>query len=174
MGADQIVADIARDADAAARACEGVEAVVHLAGDNEVAAARDPAFALGGTVLATERLVEAVLRTGVRRLVYMSTMHVYGRRMTGGAVLTEDLRPEPRSTYAIARLASEHLTAALASAGVEVVVLRMTNSVGAPAIRLSTAGLWRPTTYVARVRCMAGSSFGPPACSGVTSSHFAT
>lgn len=133
LAVEQVVADLAEDAEAAARACEGVQAVVHLAGENEVEAARNPALALGGTVLATERLVEAVARSDVRRLVYISTVHVYGQRMTGGAMLTEDLRPEPRANYAIARLASEHIVRALASAGVEVVVFRMTNSLGAPA-----------------------------------------
>ena len=128
----QIVADLARDADAAQAACEGVDAVVHLAGDNEVVAAREPASALGGTVLASERLVEAVPESGVKRFVYLSTVHVYGERMVPGATLTEDLRPEPRAPYAIARLASEHRVRALASAGVEVVVLRLTNSLGAP------------------------------------------
>jgi UDP-glucose 4-epimerase len=63
----------------------------------------------------------------------MSTMHVYGERVAEGATLTEDLRPEPRAPYAIARLASEHLVTALASDGVEVVVFRLTNSLGAPA-----------------------------------------
>ena len=133
LAVEQTVADLARDTDAAAAACEGAETVVHLAGENEVVAARDPTAALGGTVLATERLVEAAAAAGVRRLVYMSTVHVYGERMTEGAHLTEDLRPEPRSTYAISRLASEHLAATLASAGTEVIVLRLTNSLGAPA-----------------------------------------
>ncbi len=129
----QTVADLAADPDAARAACEGADAVVHLAGDNEVIAARDPAFALGSTVLATERLVEAIGQSDVKRLVYMSTVHVYGEQLTPGATVTEDLRPEPRAAYAIARLASEHLAATLASTGVEVVVLRMTNSLGAPA-----------------------------------------
>ena len=133
LDVEQVVADIARDTSAAARACEGVDAVVHLAGDNEVVAARDPAFALGGTVLATERLVEAASASGLKRFVYMSTVHVYGARMTAGATLSEEMRPEPRAPYAIARLASEHLAAMLQAAGVDVVVLRMTNSLGAPA-----------------------------------------
>lgn len=130
---DQVVGDLAGDPDTAAAACDGVDAVVHLAGDNEVVAARDPAFALGGTVLATERLMEAAAAADVKRLVYMSTMHVYGERIGGSETLTEDMRPEPRATYAIARLASEHVVAALASAGVDVVVFRLTNSLGAPA-----------------------------------------
>jgi len=63
----------------------------------------------------------------------MSTVHVYGRRIQGGVTVTEDMRPEPQAPYAIARLASEHLVAGLAPAGVEVVSLRLTNSLGAPA-----------------------------------------
>ena len=129
----QTVADLARDADAVAEACRGVDGVVHLAGENEVLAARDPVSALGGTVLGTERLVEAATSAGVGRIVYMSTVHVYGERIVDGATLTEDLRPEPRSAYAISRLTSEHLLATLRSAGCEVVVFRLTNSVGAPA-----------------------------------------
>ena len=133
LDVEQVVVDLARDPGAVAAACEGIDVVVHLAGDNEVVAARDPAFALGGTVLATERLAEAVAAAKVKRLVYMSTVHVYGRRIRGGVTLTEEMRAEPQAPYAIARLASEHLVAGLAPAGVEVVSLRLTNSLGAPA-----------------------------------------
>lgn len=133
LAIDQVIGDLAQDPEAAAAACRGVDAVVHLAGDNEVVAARDPAFALGATVLATERLAEAVRTAGVKRVVYMSTMHVYGERIADGAALSEDLRPEPRAAYAIARLASEHVVSALGSAGIGVVVFRLTNSLGAPA-----------------------------------------
>ena len=129
---EQIVADLAGDAEAARRACEGADAVVHLAGENEVIAAQRPAAALAATVLATERIVEAAAAAGVRRFVYMSTMHVYGERVAEDAVLTEDLRPEPRALYAVARLASEHVASALSTDGMELVVLRLTNSLGAP------------------------------------------
>jgi len=115
-----------------AAACRGVETIVHLAGENEVLAAREPARALAETLVATERLSEAGAAAGVRRLVYLSTVHVYGERMTPGAVLTEDMRPEPRGAYAISRLASEHVTAAVARGAYELLILRLTNSVGAP------------------------------------------
>jgi len=130
LDVEQVVADLDQDSDAARRACAGVDAVVHLAGENEVVAARSPAAALAATVLATERLVEALGQAEVPRLVYMSTVHVYGARMVSGATLTEDMRPEPRAPYAIARLASEHLVSAL---DIETVTLRLTNSLGAPA-----------------------------------------
>jgi len=80
----------------------------------------------------SRRVADAAARAGVARLVYVSTVHVYGAQMTPGARLTEDVVPEPRSVYAVARLASEHLAAAAASGGVEVAVLRLSNAVGAP------------------------------------------
>jgi UDP-glucose 4-epimerase len=133
LDVEQVVADLSRDADAVTRACEGVKVVVHLAGENEVVAARDPITALGGTILGTQRIVRAAEQAGVKRLLYMSTVHVYGDRIAEGATLSEEHRPEPRAPYAVARLASEHLVASLASSGADVVVFRLTNSVGAPA-----------------------------------------
>jgi len=85
---------------------------------------------LADTVAITTSLGTAAADAGVGRVVYLSTIHVYGARAEPGSVLTEDLRPEPRHPYAIARLASEHVLRAL---GLDPVCLRLTNSVGAPA-----------------------------------------
>lgn len=106
---------------------------MHLAGEDELVAAREPERALADTVRAAQRLAAACRRAGVPRIVYLSTVHVYGARMVPGAVLDEALRCEPRSAYAIARLACEHALAAALAPGTELVVLRLTNSVGAPA-----------------------------------------
>ena len=113
-------------------ACEGMDAIVHLAGEDEVLAAREPARALAATVVATERIAEASAQAGVGRLVYLSTVHVYGARIAPGSVLEEDMRVEPRSAYAISRLASEHVATAAAHQPCELVIFRLTNSVGAP------------------------------------------
>jgi UDP-glucose 4-epimerase len=131
---EQVVAPLDRESGAVADAFREVDTVVHLAGENEVVAARAPAASLASTVLATEHVVEEAAAAGIKRLVYMSTVHVYGERMTDGATLVEDLRPEPRATYAISRLASEHVAKSLGDCGADVVVLRLTNSVGAPAV----------------------------------------
>jgi UDP-glucose 4-epimerase len=114
------------------RAFDGVQTVVHLAGEDEVTAARTPAEALAATVAATERVAEACASAGVERLVYLSTVHVYGARIAPGVTLTEEMRPEPRAAYGISRLASEHVAASLSDGSYELVVLRLTNSVGAP------------------------------------------
>jgi UDP-glucose 4-epimerase len=132
--ADQAVGDLAdMPIDELHALCEGADAIVHLAGENEVVARQRPAAALADTVVATEKLVEGASGAGVGRLIYLSTVHVYGERIQEGANLTEELRPEPRALYAISRLACEHLAAMLRAEGTELVVFRLTNSVGAPA-----------------------------------------
>jgi UDP-glucose 4-epimerase len=125
-GIEQVVGDVA---DVGA-----VGAVIHLAAPNEVAAQADPGATTADAIEATYRVVAAAAAEGVARVVLASTMHVYGARVVDGARLTEDLRCEPRHPYAVARLASEHLAAAtLAGTDSELVVLRITNGVGAPA-----------------------------------------
>ena len=110
----------------------GASAVVHLAAPNEVIAAQDPDAAMSQTVAATRRLIDAAAAGGVRRFVYLSTVHVYGAALQPGTRITEDVVPAPRAAYSIARLASEHVCHAFAG-DVDVVVFRLTNSVGAPA-----------------------------------------
>jgi UDP-glucose 4-epimerase len=131
---EQTECDLATDEGAALllAACEGAETVIHLAGENEVVAVERPAEALASTVVATERVAEACVKAGVRRLLYMSTVHVYGARAAPGAELVEDMRVEPRTAYAISRLASEHVAAALGASAYDLVVFRLTNAVGAP------------------------------------------
>lgn len=133
LDVEQTVCDLADpDDEALTGACEGAQTIVHLAGENELVAAHEPAAALASTVVATEKISEACAQAAVKRLVYMSTVHVYGERIAPGVTLTEDMRPEPRSAYAISRLASEHIAASLAQGAYELVILRLTNSVGAP------------------------------------------
>jgi len=112
-----------------AGALDGAAAVVHLAGANEARAVTDPERALTSTIVAARRVAHACVAMGVKRVVYVSTMHVYGAALEPDAGITESTVPQPRNGYAIARLTAEHL---LAAAGVDVVVMRLTNGVGAP------------------------------------------
>ena len=130
---EQVVADLLGDDGSVGAAFDGIDTVVHLAGPNEVVASAEPERALAETVLATQRVARAAVDGGVRKIVYVSTVHTYGARMVDGAVLTEGQSAEPRSVYAVSRLASEHLLELVAERGLEIVVFRLTNSVGAPA-----------------------------------------
>jgi len=108
---------------------EGHDAVVHLAGASEVRAGAEPDAALAETVVATRRVAEAAVRAGVRRLVFLSTFHVYGGATDDGGV-HEGVVPTPRHPYAFARLAGEHLAAGCGPD--HGVALRLTNAVGPP------------------------------------------
>ncbi|MGQ0830583.1 MAG: NAD-dependent epimerase/dehydratase family protein [Microthrixaceae bacterium] len=113
------------------RAFDGHDAVVHLAGPNEVESARTPDTAMATTLAAARRVAAAARSASVGRLVVASTVHVYGAAAAPRAVLTTATVPQPRHPYAIARLGAEHLAAA--NGPDDLVVLRLTNAVGAPA-----------------------------------------
>jgi len=110
----------------------GVQSVIHLAAPNEVAMASRPDESLADALTGARRMAVACRDAGVSRIVYASTIHVYGAAMAPGSLLTEDLLPAPRDHYALSRLASEYAISAFSSQ-VDVVVLRLTNIVGAPA-----------------------------------------
>jgi UDP-glucose 4-epimerase len=110
-------------------ALAGISTVVHLAGANEAVALTDPDRALADTAAAARQVGEACSAVGVQRVVYVSSVHVYGAALIAGATVSEVTVPQPCSVYAVARLAAEHL---LASSALDTVVVRLTNGVGAP------------------------------------------
>jgi UDP-glucose 4-epimerase len=133
LGERSAIVDLLHDPpDALDGALEGAATVVHVAGHDEVIAAREPERGLVETITMTQRVADAARRVGTPRVVYVSTVHVYGARLQPGATITEDVVPEPRAPYALARLTSEHLLAGVLSGRVELVTLRLTNAVGAP------------------------------------------
>jgi len=127
----QVTCDLLRPADDIARSLEGASTAIHLAGHNEVVAAEDPERALTETVAMADSLRSAAVAVGIRRIVYVSTVHVYGDQLRPGALVHEGLEARPTSAYARARATCEDVLRA--DAAVECVVLRLSNAVGAPA-----------------------------------------
>lgn len=112
--------------------CIGVNAVVHLAGMNAQDCTADPAAALEGNGLATARLLNAAIKQGVRRFIYLSTAHVYGNPLAG--VITEETCPTNLHPYATSHHAGEDVVRAAHQHGeIEGVVIRLSNSYGSPA-----------------------------------------
>lgn len=111
-------------------AVDGADAVVHLAGANEIVSRDDPDGALRSTAALARAVGEACRSRNVARLVYVSTIHVYGAELGGGRI-TEESVLAPRSAYSITRLTCEHLLASTVGDDA-VVVLRLSNAVGAP------------------------------------------
>jgi UDP-glucose 4-epimerase len=114
--------------------CAGVEAVIHLAGMNAQDCAADPAAALEVNAVATARLLQAAIRQGVKRFIYLSTAHVYGSPLTG--VITETTCPASLHPYATSHRAGEDVVrAASQRREIEGIVIRLSNAYGAPAHR---------------------------------------
>lgn len=79
----------------------------------------------GGTV----NLMEAVRDAGVRRMVFISSGAIYGNQET--QPLTEEALPNPKSPYAVSKLAAEYYVRTIGQqAGIESVCLRVFNAYG--------------------------------------------
>jgi UDP-glucose 4-epimerase len=113
------------------RACAGVDAIVHLAGMNAQRCAEDPVGALEANGVGTARLLSAACRARVRRLIYVSSAHVYGDSLVG--TVDESACPQPRHPYATSHRAAEDLVRHAQHSGrLEGLVVRLSNSYGAP------------------------------------------
>ncbi len=113
------------------RACDGIDAVVHLAGMNATKCAIDPVAALEVNGLSTARLVRTAALQRVARFVYLSTAHVYGAALKG--FVDEHTCPEPRHPYATSHRAGEDVVRFAHDTGViSGSVVRLSNSFGAP------------------------------------------
>jgi nucleoside-diphosphate-sugar epimerase len=88
---------------------EGCDVVYHLAGQPGVRPSWGSEFAvyLRHNVEATQRLLEALRRMPLRKLVFASSSSVYGDAETYPT--SETIRPQPVSPYGVTKLAAEHL-----------------------------------------------------------------
>ena len=137
---DIIEADL-NDADAARRACTGVEIAFHLAALPSVARSVEfPITSNAANVTATVELLCAARAAGVRRIIYAASSSAYGDRFAAGSprgqrdrvlVKRESMPPRPLSPYAVSKLAGEYYTQVFHDVyGVETVCLRYFNIFG--------------------------------------------
>lgn len=120
------------DNDQLDRMCRGVEVLIHAAGMNAGDCSANPSDALVANGVATSRLIEAAVRSRVRRFFYLSTAHIYASPLAG--TITEDSCPRNLHPYATSHLAGEYaLQHAIANQRIEGATLRLSNVFGAPA-----------------------------------------
>ncbi len=114
----------------ATRAVEGVRLVFHQAALPSVPRSiRDPLHTHASNVTATLNLLEAARNAGVRRFVYAASSSAYGDTPTLPKV--ETMPTNPRSPYAVAKLAGEaYCQAFYRTHGLETVALRYFNIFG--------------------------------------------
>ncbi len=136
-GVDARVGDLTRP-DTLAAALEQVDVVIHLAGLLHVA--HPPPSLLGEYQRindeGTAHLVRACSASGVSRLVYASTIAVYGATAHGAAPATEETRCAPDTPYARTKLAGEqHLVGAAAPDGTPLGVALRLAAVYGPGVK---------------------------------------
>jgi UDP-glucose 4-epimerase len=134
-GVPTMVADIADRATLLPFAA-GVEVVVHLAGPAHVSESfHDPDRYFQTHVLGTVSMIDVCVRASIPRFVYVSSAEVYGRAAVSPVAETAACRP--RSPYAAAKAAAEHVVTAAARAhGIDAIIIRPFSIYG-PAMRPS-------------------------------------
>ncbi|MFF5786164.1 dTDP-glucose 4,6-dehydratase [Streptomyces sp. NPDC012693] len=108
----------------------GHDAVVHFAAESHVDRSLDSADAFVRTnVLGTQTVLEAALRTGVERLVHVSTDEVYGTIDEGS--WTEDFPLLPNSPYAASKAGSDLMARSYwRTHGLDLSITRCSNNYG--------------------------------------------
>jgi predicted dehydrogenase/nucleoside-diphosphate-sugar epimerase len=103
-----------------ARALEGCDAVVHAG----IGTSWRESERFAVNVKGTRNLVDAALRADVKRFIHISTLALYGERVTG--TITEDtpLQPKKGWDYAESKHAAEQIVLEAAGRGLPAIVLR--------------------------------------------------
>ena len=127
---DVVIGDVL-DRQALISACEGIDAVIHLAAKKAVGESVDnPLKYYENNVGGTLNLLAAMSLKGVKRIVFSSTAAVYAP--SEKLAITEDDLTEPLSPYGQTKLLSEKLISAVAKAeNLSAISLRYFNVVGA-------------------------------------------
>ena len=126
----EVIQSDIRDRQAMARACQGIERVIHAAAWRSVPKSMaDPYGYTDVNVLATVNLLEQAVKAKVTRVVCVSSSSVYGE--TDRVPLREDQPTRPISPYAASKLIDEVLCGLFCrSFGLETVAVRYFNVFG--------------------------------------------
>ncbi len=119
-----------RDADAVARACEGVQYILHQGALPSVPrSVKDPRTSHTANLDGTFNLLEGARAAGVKRIVYAASSSAYGNQP--GFPRVETMYPMPIAPYPVQKLAGEfYMKSYWQVYGIETVCLRYFNIFG--------------------------------------------
>lgn len=127
------------DLDRICEECEGIDTIVHLAAIYDTSE-HNAQYSLMVNGMGTVQMLEAAKRSGVKRFIYISTVHVYSP-LEG--TISEATVPRPVHPYAIThKTAEDFVRAAHAKKELTGIVLRLSNSFGVPTTESKNA--WMP------------------------------
>lgn len=90
-------------------ALEPIDYVIHLAARKHNQSSHTPELLFTSNIHGTERLLAWAGTSGVKRLVYSSSLYAYGR--WAGDAMVETEMPQPTTLYGMTKLAGEHICA---------------------------------------------------------------
>ena len=109
-------------------ACNLVDIIIHTSG---LSSQSEPDRALLVNGLYTQNLVNVAVNQGVKKLIYLSTAHVYSKNLLG--VITEDTPTKNPHPYATSHVVGEDsVLLAAREKRIEGIVVRLANSFGSP------------------------------------------
>ncbi|MFE0750729.1 NAD-dependent epimerase/dehydratase family protein [Gordonia sp. NPDC058843] len=128
-GCTAVIADLRERATLAALGGQRFDAIYHLAGQSGgVPSFEDPVYDLQANVQSTLLLLDYAKRTGCPTVVYASSMAVYGDPSRLPAV--EDDPLDPKTFYAVGKVASESYLRLYSEQGLACTALRLNNTYG--------------------------------------------
>lgn len=106
------------------------DTIIHLGAMNQTQCQENPELAVDVNVKGTWRLLDTAVANGLKRFVYLSTFHVYGK-FSGD--ITEQTLTSPCTPYALTKRAAEDVVNYYrASHNLSMVILRLSNAYGYP------------------------------------------
>jgi UDP-glucose 4-epimerase len=112
------------------KACEGQDVVIQAAGLGASASHSDPDKAILVNAIYPERIAELAKKVGVKKFLYLSTVHAYSENLNGS--YSEDSPTNNPHPYATSHVKGEKSIRDLASPEFQVIILRMGNVFGRP------------------------------------------
>lgn len=113
------------------KACNRVDAIIHLAGMNSEDCNLDPEKAILINSKGTLDLLNAAKESKVKNFIYFSTAHVYRSPLTG--FMNEKSQVNPSHSYSISnQIAENYVLAASDDKNLNCTIFRLSNAVGRP------------------------------------------
>ena len=119
--------------------CESVDIIIHASGLNAQECSNSPEKALLVNGVFTQNLVKAAVNQSVKKIIYLSTAHVYSGSLIG--VIAEDTPTINTHPYATSHVAGEEsVLTAVSQGNIEGSVVRIANAFGSPVSK--SANCW--------------------------------
>ena len=120
-----------KDPESLELATSRVDVVIHAAGMSSQVCSENPPKAFEVNGLNTAKILDAAIANGVRRFIYLSTVHVYKSPLEGD--IDENTLPTNLHPYATSKLAGETVVLNAKKMGkINGIVLRLSNGSGHP------------------------------------------